>query len=187
MERELQGSVFLLQEEVHGEADAASPYDADNGQRKCKGGHRTVNTYAEMKKRHQEEVNALPIYWAFTEERFDEILKELGLTKNDTDKLCNTFGGGFCLTKDAQMIADTLARNFKEVEDAIQADETGDGFIKDMFLYELRNHEYTYTCEVEETVEACGFTMEQIENDERLRHGLEVAAKELREAAGFSF
>lgn len=26
MERELQGSVFLLQEEVHGEADAASPY-----------------------------------------------------------------------------------------------------------------------------------------------------------------
>ena len=93
----------------------------------------------------------------------------------------------FCLTKDAQMIADTLARNFKEVEDAIQADETGDGFIKDMFLYELRNHEYTYTCEVEETVEACGFTMEQIENDERLRHGLEVAAKKLREAAGFSF
>ena len=78
MERELQGSVFLLQEEVHGEADSASPYDADNGQRKCKGGHRTVNTYAEMKKRHQEEVNALPIYWAFTEERFDEILKELG-------------------------------------------------------------------------------------------------------------
>lgn len=29
MERELQGSVFLLQEEVHGEADEASPYDAD--------------------------------------------------------------------------------------------------------------------------------------------------------------
>ena len=28
---------------------------------------------------------------------------------------------------------------------------------------------------------------EQIENDERLQHGLEVAAKELREAAGFSF
>ena len=97
-----------------------------------------MNAYAEMKKRHQEKVNALPIYWAFTEERFDEVLKELGLTKNDIDKLCNTFGGGFCLAKDAQMIADTLARNFKEVEDAIKADETGDGFIKDMFLYELR-------------------------------------------------
>ena len=85
------------------------------------------------------------------------------------------------------MIADTLTRNVKEVEAAIKADETGDGFIKDMFLYELRNHEYTYTCEVEETVESCGFTIEQVENDKRLLHGLEAAAKQLREAAGFSF
>lgn len=146
-----------------------------------------MNAYAEMKKRHQEEVNALPIYWAFTEERFDEVLKELGLTKNDTDKLCRAPGGGFCLASDAQMIVSTLIRHSKELKAAVEADKTGDGFIKDMFLYELRNHEYTYTCEVEETVESCGFTMEQVENDERLLHGLEAAAKQLREAAGFSF
>ena len=146
-----------------------------------------MNAYAEMKKHHQEEVDALPIYWAFTEERFDEVLKELGLTKNDTDKLCRAPGGGFCLASDAQMIADMLRGHRREMEEAISADETGDGFIKDMFMYELRNHEYTYTCEVEETVEACGFTMEQVENDERLLHGLEAAAKKLREAAGFSF
>ena len=146
-----------------------------------------MNAYAEMKKRHQEEVDALPIYWAFTEERFDEVLKELGLTKNDTDKLCRAPGGGFCLTSDAKMIADTLIRHRKELEAAIEADATGDDFIKDMFMYELRNHEYTYTCEVEEAAEACGFTMEQVENDKRLLHGLEAAAKKLREAAGFSF
>ena len=146
-----------------------------------------MNAYAEMKKCHQAETNALPMYWAFTEERFNEILKELGLTKNDTDKLCRAPGGGFCLASDAKMIADTLIRHRKELEAAIEADETGDGFIREMFLYELRNHEYTYTCEVEETVEACGLTMEQVENDERLLHGLEVAAKQLREAAGFSF
>ena len=146
-----------------------------------------MNAYAEMKKHHQEEVDALPIYWAFTEERFDEVLKELGLTKNDTDKLRRAPGGGFCLASDAKMIADTLRGHRREMEEAISADETGDGFIKDMFMYELRNHEYTYTCEVEETVEACGFTMEQVENDERLLHGLEAATKKLREAAGFSF
>lgn len=146
-----------------------------------------MNAYAEMKKRHQEEVNALPMYWAFTEERFDEILKELGLTKNDTDKLCCVPGGGFCLTNDAQMIADTLIRHRKDLEAAIEDDATGDGFIKDMFMYELLDHEYTYTCEVEETVESCGFTMEQVENDERLLHGLEAATKKLREAADFSF
>lgn len=146
-----------------------------------------MNAYEEMKKRHQAETDALPIYWAFTEERFGEVLKRLGLTKNDTDKLRRAPGGGFCLASDAKMIADTLIRHRKELEASIEANATGDGFIKDMFMYELRNHEYTYTCEVEETVEACGFTMEQIENDERLRHGLEEAAKELREAAGFSF
>ena len=146
-----------------------------------------MNAYEEMKKRHQEEVNALPMYWAFTEERFEEVLKELGLTKNDTDKLCNTFGGGFCLAKDAKMIADTLVRHSKEKRSAIEADKTGDGFIKDMFLSELRNHEYTYTLETEETIESCGFTEEQVEADPRLKLGLEAAAKQLREAAGFSF
>jgi len=146
-----------------------------------------MNAYAEMKKRHQEEVNALPIYWAFTEERFDEILKELGLTKNDTDKLCRAPGGGFCLASDAKMIADTLIRHHKELEAAIEADATGDGFIEDMFLYELSNHEYTYTLDTEETLNACGFSEVEVEADPRLIHGLEMACKKLREAEGFSF
>lgn len=146
-----------------------------------------MNAYVEMKKRHQTETNELPIYWAFTEERFNEILKELGMTKNDTDKLCKTFGGGFCLVKDVKMIADTLIRHSEEKKAAIEADETGDGFIKDMFLYELRNHEYTYTLETEETIESCGFTKEQVEADPRLKLGLEAACKQLREAEGFSF
>lgn len=101
-----------------------------------------MNAYAEMKKRHQEEVNALPMYWAFSDEQFDQQLKKLGLTRNDTGKLCKTFGGGFCLASDAQMIADTLRGHRREMEEAISADETGDGFIKDMFLSELSNHEY---------------------------------------------
>lgn len=143
-----------------------------------------MNTYAEMKKRHQEEVNALPIYWAFTEERFDEVLKELGLTKNDTDKLCNTFGGGFCLAKDAQMIADTLARNFKEVEDAIQADETGDGFIKDMFLYELRDHEYP-SHEWNDGVKDCIYCLGRIDQmTDELLHECKVCPDHVNKAQG---
>ena len=146
-----------------------------------------MNAYAEMSKRHQEETNALPMYWAFSDEQFDKKLKELGLTRKDTGKLCKTFGGGFCLASDAKMIADTLRRHRREVEAAISADETGDGFIKDMFLYELRNHEYTYTLDTEETFDACGFSDVEVEADPRLKHGLEMACKKLREAARFSF
>ena len=61
-----------------------------------------MNAYAEMKKRHQEEVNELPMCWAFSDEQFDQQLKKLGLTRNDTGKLCKTFGGGFCLASDAR-------------------------------------------------------------------------------------
>lgn len=146
-----------------------------------------MNAYAEMKKRHQEETNALPMYWAFSDEQFDKKLKELGLTRKDTGKLCKTFGGGFCLASDAKMIAGTLIRHRKELEAAIKADETGDGFIKDMFLYELRNHEYTYTLDTEETLNACGFSEVEVEADPRLKYGLEMACKKLCEAAGFSF
>lgn len=145
-----------------------------------------MNAYAEMKKRHQEEANALPMYWAFSDEQFDQQLKELGLTRNDTGKLCKTFGGGFCLASDAQMIADTLRGHRREMEEAISADETGDGFIKDMFLSELSNHEYTYTLDTEETLNACGFSEVEVEADPRLKRGLEMACKKLREAAGFS-
>ena len=83
-----------------------------------------MNAYAEMKKRHQEEVNALPMYWAFSDEQFNQQLKELGLTRNDTGKLCKTFGGGFCLASDAQMIADTLRGHRREMEEAREADLT---------------------------------------------------------------
>lgn len=146
-----------------------------------------MNSYQEMRRRQQAEVDALPLYWAFSEEQFDEILKELGLTRDDTDKLCNTWGGGFCLASDADMIVTTLARHKAERIAAIHADKTGLGFIKDMFISELRNHEYGYTLETEETVNACGFTEAEVEEDPRLKRGLETACKSIREAEGFDF
>ena len=145
-----------------------------------------MNAYEEMKKRHQAAVDDLPIYWAFTQDSFVQILNKLELTEDDTDQLCK-IGGGFCLKTDAERIVKTLRRNREELEAAVAADTTGDGFIEEMFLYELRNHEYTYTLDTEETVNACGFTEAEVEADPRLKHGLEAACKKLREAEGFSF
>ena len=63
----------------------------------------------------------------------------------------------------------------KERDEAIAADKTGDGYIYEMFLCELRNHEYGYTYELDDTLEALGLTYEEIEKDKRLLHGLEKA------------
>ena len=48
-----------------------------------------------------------------------------------------------------------------------------------MFLCELANHEYNYTEDVEETLDALGYTWEQIMADKRLLHGLKMAQKKI--------
>ena len=62
-------------------------------------------------------------------------------------------------------------------ENAIAADTTGDGFIFDMFVYELANHEYCITYDLEDTLDALGLTPEEVNADKRLSHGLNKAIK----------
>lgn len=64
------------------------------------------------------------------------------------------------------------------MQDAIAADKTGNGFIYDMFLYELANHEYCITYDYEETFDALGLTEKQVNADKRLIHGLQKARKD---------
>lgn len=71
------------------------------------------------------------------------------------------------------------ARHEKEMAAAISDDKTGDGFIYQMFLYELNNHEYGYTGDSEETLDALDYTMEQVQADARLLHGFEKARKKI--------
>lgn len=60
-----------------------------------------------------------------------------------------------------RLVCDTFCRLKEEREAAIAEDKTGDGFIYQMFLCELSNHEYNYTEDVEETLDALGYTWEQ--------------------------
>lgn len=102
-----------------------------------------MNQYRELLQKHQQEVNVLPIRYAFGEQQFREMMNAWGL------------------------------------DPAIAEDKTGDGFIYQMFLCELANHEYNYTEDVEETLDALGYTWEQIMADKRLLHGLKMAQKKI--------
>ena len=64
------------------------------------------------------------------------------------------------------------------MKEAIASDPTGEGFIKDMFLYELANHEYCITYELDDTLYALDLTLEEIEKDPRLKLGLQLAKNE---------
>ena len=65
------------------------------------------------------------------------------------------------------------------MEEAIAADETGEGFIFEMCLYELDNHEYGYTMDTEDTLDALGYTVEEVLGNPRLKRGIEKAVTEI--------
>ena len=100
------------------------------------------NLYAQQKNRHQKEMNAFPLGACFNNEQFDQMMRNWGLTPDDTDKICSVGGGCYVRKSDSAAFREMLNRFEKEREEAIAADKTGDGFIYHMFLYELANHEY---------------------------------------------
>ena len=136
-----------------------------------------MNTYQQMKDRQQKEFDAFPIGAAFSNKQFEEMMQKWDLTVNDTDKICSIGGGCYIRKTDKEAFCALINRLTSEKENAIAADLTGDGFIFDMFVYELANHEYCITYDLEDTLDALGLTAEEINADKRLTHGLNKAIK----------
>jgi len=141
-----------------------------------------MNAYQELKDKQDKEFAKFPIFFAFNDEQFKEGMAKLGLTLADTDKIYK-FGrtGGFYLRTDSERLHNMLTGFDKELQDAIAADTTGEGFIFDMFNYELANHEYVITYDTSSSLDALGLTLEDIEKDQRLQHGLKLAKQRQRE------
>lgn len=142
-----------------------------------------MNRYADLKQRQQQEFSAFPMQFAFSNQQFAEAMAALGLEPTDTDKVYKTPGGGIYRREDGPRLKDMMDRFDRELQEAIAGDQTGDGFIYEMFLYELNSHEYGYTGDTEDTLDALGYTEEDIKADPRLSHGLEKARLEILEAA----
>ena len=134
-----------------------------------------MNEYRKLKNKHQEEYNALPMFFAFSEESFEQGMLELGLQPTDTDKICQTEIGMFYRKEDEPLFIETIQRFNNELQKAISEDETGDNFIYQMFYTELINHEYAFTEDPEDALTALNLTWEQVQADPRLKHGFEKA------------
>ena len=143
-----------------------------------------METYKQMKDRHQAEVNALPLAFAFSRNQYREKLAEWNITEEEAKAgaIIGIGGGGFIRSGDKDLVIGTFERIHDEEQAAIKADQDGTGFIYEMFLYELNNHEYSYTGDISETLDALSITADDLENSEALRNGLKKAVKEI--AAG---
>ena len=138
-----------------------------------------MNRYADLKQRQQQEFGTFPMQYAFSNQQFAEGMAALGLKPADTDKIYKVPGGGFYRREDGSRLKTMMDRFDQELHEAVAGDKTGDGFIYEMFLYELENYEYGCTMDLSETLDALGYTPEDIKADPRLSHGLERARLEI--------
>lgn len=139
------------------------------------------NKYDEVRNKHQKMFDSFPLMFAFSNEQFEQQMKEHGLDPKDTDKIVSIGGGGFIKKEDVNAYNKMRETSRKEHNTLIESDKSGDGYRKDMFVSELNNHEYSYTHELDETLDALGLTYEEIMKSPSLKYGLELARKEVLE------
>lgn len=148
-----------------------------------------TNQYTILREKHQKLVHNFPFGFAYNDKQFEEMMKNWGLTPDDTDKIYQLSNGTFYLRKDSDRLVELMDQMERETAEAIAGDKTGDGFIYDMFREELSNHEYCITLDLDPTLDELGLTIEEINADKRLIHGLCKAEKdylqEMREGGWF--
>ena len=143
-----------------------------------------MENYNNLKQRHQKEFNEFPMFYAFSNEQFNEGMKKIGLDPSETNLVYKTSIGGFYRKTDSHRLKKIIDNHIKEMAEAMEDDD----FAYEAINYELGNHEYCITYDTSDALEALGLDPENL--DERLKHITRRAAdNQLRLAAenGWSY
>lgn len=132
-----------------------------------------MSKYTELKAKHQAEVNAFPLGFAFNQSQFDEMMKKWDLKPTDIREILSIGGGGYIRRSDADAFKAIMGRHEIEMRMAMKKNE--DDFLFHMFNYELANHEYCYTYELDDTLDALGLTIDEINADPIMADALKRA------------
>ena len=130
------------------------------------------NLYVDLKEKHQAKYNAFPMMFAFSNEQFDEGLKKLDATAKEIVYLGF---GTYIKEVDISDYEKMVKRLNNEKSEMLN---NNDRYTYQAFLYELANHEYGYTYDIEPTLQALNLTADQVANDHRLVTILDDARSE---------
>ena len=119
-----------------------------------------TETYTEQKNRHQKEINEFTdIFFAFNNEQFAQGMQKLGLNeKNDLNKIVSIGMSGFILKDKVKVFTDIFKRHAEERKQRTKEER----FLFDSLVYELGNHEYCITYDLEPTLDALGLAKNDI-------------------------
>jgi len=136
----------------------------------------TKETYQNQKARHSKEMdNFKNIFFAFSNKQFTEGMAKFNLTdsKEDIAKVVSIGSGGIVLKTKAKDYVDMIVRFSNESTESLKDDT----FMLEALSYELANHEYCITYELDETLDALGIKAEDIK-PEILKQAKEYALAE---------
>lgn len=138
----------------------------------------------EMEMAHQKEVNEFPLVFAFSNQQFEEGVKEKwGLDANNDEHLkqiASLGAGGYIRKVDIERYIEMIKRHTKEKKE-FNADFKQ---LVEQIKYEMYNHEYTYVpYEVEEEVRDA---LSIYQDHPRFEEAWNKAKKEVLKKAGFA-
>lgn len=129
--------------------------------------------YNELRERQQKEINSILnkyAFFAFNEDQFREGLDKLNATEADLRQIP---GGGYILKDHGEELYNAAKRAHEEIRAAMNNKD----FAVSAFRAELRNHEYSYTNDPGEAIEALGYSAEDIESNSMLKEALATACR----------
>lgn len=136
-----------------------------------------MNKYLELKKKHEKELNDFPIKFAFGNAQFKEMMKDFGLTENDTDKIVSIGFGGYVKKENLKAMEELFKSQANEMKQAFNDDE----FLESAFNYEMGNHEYIITYDKADVFRALGLSIKSLD-DERVYNIFKKAENKYLEA-----
>lgn len=136
-----------------------------------------MNKYQKLKLQHQEESDTFGWKFANTEIRFIKMMNEWNLASDDIDKIYYLGNACFILAVDKPAYFAMKERHKKEHQQAIAQDATGNGYIYQMFAYELETHSFEFLHRLDIVLDTLDLTLEQINSNAKLKRGLTKALK----------
>lgn len=133
------------------------------------------NAYVKLKEQHQRELSEFPWFVAFDQKQFEDGMLKLGLDPKDKDSVMSV-PPGIIIRKEDENDYYMMHHRWKEEHlESIENDESGFGYVYDMFSYELNNHEFSYTADPSDAIEASGFSENMINFVPKLHNPFELA------------
>lgn len=117
--------------------------------------------YREFKEMKQKEFNALPTMFAFNKSQLDEQLEKIKANRNEIVSL----GCGMFMRKADLYKLEAFNGKYEAMKNQLMEN---DEFLLDAFLYELRNHEYIITREVDDALSVFDLTVDDVMKDDRM-------------------